>query len=108
MSLPGKKRGFRKTVIDGKEFSWRFNSLIEINPSSSKANKLLVDFGWVDPFLNVNNKSASLPENNPAIATPSLTSQAIEFALKNNWDVTKRTGVMKIVYRDSLFTLSSH
>jgi len=108
MSLPGKKRGFRKIVIDGKEFSWRFNSQIEINPSASKANKLLVDFGWLDPFLSVNNKSASPPENNPARATPSLTKQAIEFALKNNWDVTKRTGVMKIVYMDSLFILSNH
>lgn len=105
MSLPQKKRGFRKIVIDGKEFNWRSNALIEVCPVSSKANKLIVDIGWVDPFLHMNEKSASPLDNDPRIVSPSFIRKAIEFALIHNWDITEKTRLTKVIYRDNQFNI---
>jgi len=105
MSLPQKKRGFRKIVIDGKEFSWRFNSQIEVCPASSKANKLLVDFGWFDSLLYTNDKLASPPDYDPQIVTPSFVRKVIEFALSHNWDIAANTGITKVEYRDNQFNV---
>ena len=105
MSLPQKKRGFRKIVIDGKEFNWRFISQIEVCPASYKANKLIVDFGWFDSLLYMNDKLTSPPDYDPKIVTPSFIRKAIEFALRHNWDITGKTGVTKVIYRDNQFNI---
>jgi hypothetical protein len=101
MSLPKKKRGFRKIVIDDKDFNWRFNSQIEVCPTSRKDNKLIVDFGWFDSFLYLNDKLAIPPEYEPQIVTPSFIRKVVEFALIHNWDITANTGVTKVIYRDN-------
>jgi len=103
MSLPQKKRGFRKIVVDGKEFSWRFNSQIEICPASNKVNRLLVDFGWVDSLLFINDRSASPPDYDPKIATPAFVGKAIGYAISQGWDVEGKAGIMKIMYRENQF-----
>lgn len=101
MSL--RKRGFRKIVVDGKEFSWRFNSQLEICPASNKANKLLVDFGWFDPFLYLNDKIATPSDYDPRIVTPAFVRKVIEFALSHNWDKEGKIEVTKIRYRNNQF-----
>ncbi len=105
MSLPQKKRGFRKIVIDGKEFNWRFNALIEVCPASNKANKLIVDIGWVDPFLHMNEKLTSTLDYDPGIISPAFIRKAIEFALIHNWDITEKTRLTKVIYRDNQFDI---
>ena len=103
MSLPQKKRGFRKIAIDGRQFNWRFNSQIEICPVSSKDNKLVVDFGWFDAWLFVNDESSRPPDYNPKIVTPAFAREAIEFGLSQHWDVEQKVGVTEIIYRDNQF-----
>jgi hypothetical protein len=105
MALPQKKRGFRKIIIDDKVFNWRFNSQIEVCPAICKDNKVIVDFGWFDSWLYINDKSGFPPEYDPKIVTPSFVRKAIEFALVHNWDITAHTGVTKIIYRDNQFNL---
>jgi len=105
MSIPQKQRGFRKIVVDGKAFSWRLNARIEVCPASCKGNKLVVDFGWFDPFLYMNDKSAAPPDYDPRIVTPSFVRKAIEFALSHNWDIAAKTGITKVSYRDNQFNL---
>lgn len=88
MALPQKKRGFRKIVIDEKVFNWRFNSQLEICPAAYKDNKVIVDFGWFDSWLYVNDKSGIPSKYDPKIVTPSFVRKAIEFALVHDWDIT--------------------
>lgn len=107
MSLPKKKRGFRKISVEGNEFNWRFNSHIEVCPVARKNNKLIVDFGWFDPFLYVNDRLNSPTTYTPQIVTPAFVRKAIEFALKHNWDITEKTAVTKVVYRDNVFNVIS-
>lgn len=101
MSLPQKKRGFRKIVINGNEFGWRFNTQLEVCPASCKGNKLWVDFGWFDPFLYMNDKSGTPPDYDPQVVTPSFVRKVIEFALSHNWDIMAKTGITKVMYRDN-------
>jgi hypothetical protein len=105
MSVPKKKRGFRKIVIDNNVFNWRFNSQIEVCPATCKDNKVIVDFGWFDSFLYLNDKSATPPEYAPKIVTPSFIRKVVEFALIHNWDITASTGVTKVIYRDNQFSI---
>jgi hypothetical protein len=103
MALPKKKRGFRKIIIDDKAFNWRFNSLLEVCPATCKDNKVIVDFGWFDSWLYVNDQSSIPPEYDPKVVTPSFVRKVIEFALRHNRDVTAHTGVIKVIYRDNQF-----
>ena len=108
MSLPQKKRGFRKIVIDEKVFNWRFNTLLEVCPATCKDNKVIVDFGWFDPWLYVNDQSGIPPEYDPKVVTPSFVRKVVEFALIQNWDITARAGVTKVIYRDNKFNIVLH
>jgi hypothetical protein len=105
MALPQKKRGFRKIVIDDKAFNWRFNSQLEVCPAACKDNKVIVDFGWFDSWLYVNDKSGIPPKYDPKIVTPSFVRKAIEFALVHDWDITASIGVTKVIYRDTQFSI---
>jgi hypothetical protein len=100
MALPQKKRGFRKIIIDDKAFNWRFNSQLEVCPATCKGNKVIVDFGWFDSWLYVNDQSNIPPEYDPKVVTPSFVRKVIEFALRHNWDITENAGVTKLTYRD--------
>jgi hypothetical protein len=105
MSLPQKKRGFRKIIIDDNVFNWRFNSQIEVCPATFKDNKLIVDFGWFDSWLYINDKLSIPPEYDPKVVTPSFVRKVVEFALIHNWDITAQTGVTKVIYRDNQFNI---
>jgi hypothetical protein len=105
VSLPKKKKGFRKIVIEDKIFNWRFNSQVEVCLSSCKDNRLIVDFGWFDSLLYLNDKLAIPPEYDPQIVTPSFIRKVIEFALMHNWDLTRNSGVTKVLYKDNQFSI---
>jgi hypothetical protein len=105
MSIPKRKRGFRKIVLDNNVFNWRFNSQIEVCPANRKDNRIIVDFGWFNSFLYLNDKSAIPPNHDPKVVTPSFVRKVIEFALIHNWDITARSGVTKVTYRDNQFNI---
>lgn len=100
MSLPQKKRGFRKIVVDGREFSWRFKRKIQICPASNKDNKLVVDFGWYDGWLYLNDRANTPPDYEPKVVTPEFVRKAIEFALAQGWDVEAKPGITNLIYWD--------
>lgn len=105
MALPQKKRGFRKIIINGETFNWRLDSQIEICPASFKDNKLFVDFGWFDPWLSINDKSNIQGRQKLSIITPGFIRKVIEFSLLHNWDITRKTGITKVQYRDNQFNI---
>jgi hypothetical protein len=106
MSLPTNKRGFRKIVIDGKEFNWRFKSMIQVCPAFCRDNKLCIDFGWFDHWLYVNGKEKPT-DYDPEVVTPAFVREAIEFALKHHWNIEKKTGGINLLYRDKQFKIVS-
>jgi hypothetical protein len=106
MSLPQKKRGFRKIVVDGKEFNWRFKSQIEVCPATYKSNKLLVDFGWFDSWLYLNVKHNAPPDYDPEVVTPAFIRKVIAFALAHKWGTEEKTGITKVRYRDGQFDMT--
>lgn len=93
--------------MNGLEFHWRFKSLIEIRPTQRKDNKLIIDFEWLDPWLLINDKSGQQSNLEPKIVTPVFVREGIEFALGHHWDVDKKTGIEKVLYRNNQFISAS-
>jgi hypothetical protein len=106
MSLPTNKRGFRKIVIDDKEFNWRFKSMIEVRPAFCEDNELFIDFEWFNHWLYVNGTEKPA-DYDPEVVTPTFVREAIEFALKHHWNIEKKTGGINLLYRDKRFKIVS-
>ena len=102
MATPKKKRGFRKIIVGGTRFNWRFSEVVDIRPESQKDNKLVVDVGWYDIWLYANDLE-NRPANELRTVTPDFVKQAIVFALMNNWDIAMKTGQMKLKYMNDNF-----
>jgi hypothetical protein len=106
MALPNNKRGFRKIIVDSQPFSWRFSSgLIDIRPASYKGNKLLVDFGWWDPFAYFGADTVP-PPFEPKVVTPVFVKQAIEFGIASGLDNNSKTGIFNVKYSNKQFGLA--
>jgi len=87
MSLPQKKRGFRKIVIDGKSLVGGLILRSKCVPLPLRLINYWLIFGWFDSLLYTNDKLASPPDYDPQIVTPSFVRKVIEFALSHNWDI---------------------
>lgn len=106
MSLSKNKKGFRKIVIDNKEFNWRFKSMIQVCPSFCKDNRLFIDFAWFDHWLYVNGKQKPA-DYSPEVVTPAFVREAIEFAIQNHWNIENKTGRLNLLYQDKQFKILS-
>jgi hypothetical protein len=106
MALPQKKRGFRKIMVEGKEFNWRLTQPhVEVCPVICKDNKLVVDFGGYDVWLRANDGTQHAPNSDLWVVTPSFIRSTIQFALSNNWDVAKKACFTNIRYRNKQFSM---
>lgn len=103
MTKPNKKRGFRQIVVENHKFNWRFNGKIDVRTEIHKENRLIVDFGWFDELLYINDRKNRPPEFEPKTVTPEFVKQAIEFALKNKWDVNSKVINFAIKYSEGKF-----
>ncbi|SIT30099.1 hypothetical protein SAMN05421788_109127 [Filimonas lacunae] len=104
MALPKKLRGFRKVMVEGKCFYWRFASVIDIRPAMQKQNRLSVDFGWYDTWLYINDDPAHRPPPFvPLVVSPGVVKQAILFALSNRWNTDKKNGLIQLTYKNQQF-----
>lgn len=90
MGLPKKKRGFRTIQVNKQYFNWRFAGLIEVRPALQKNNKLVLDFGWFEEWLYVNDRENQPPAYAPRVITPAFVQQLIDFALQNGWDTGRK------------------
>ncbi|WP_143536964.1 hypothetical protein [Rubricoccus marinus] len=76
MARPKGKRGFRPITVDGNEYRWRLNTssgLVEINLADTQNQRLAVDVGWRDPWLDMPRRAASVP----LTVTPRVVESAI-------------------------------
>lgn len=79
------KKGLRKIVIEYDVFYWRFNEKVFVNSEKYKNSLLIVDFGWHDVWLYVNDKENQLPDFEPKSVTPKFVRESIFFALSKGW-----------------------
>ncbi|MEH0152578.1 hypothetical protein V6R21_00450 [Limibacter armeniacum] len=90
------KKGLRKIVVDNREFYWKFNEKIFVISEEDKNSLLLVDFGWYDVWLFVNDKENKSPDFEPKSVTPKFVSESITYALTQGWD----NGKMEIEFKN--------
>jgi len=101
--IPEKKRGFRKIIIDGITYNWRFSDSVEIRPAHNSTNRLEINFGYFDLWLYANDKE-SIPEDfDPKVITSNFIRAAITNAIKLGWNTEHTNQLKKLKYRNGIF-----
>ena len=103
MALPKKKNGFRSITVNGAGYNWKFEKKIDIRPKTNKNNKLIVDFGWYDVWLFVNDKENEPLEYEPKKVTPAFVRKSIIEAIKLGWNSDGLKGEFNLRYKDGKF-----
>jgi len=107
MATPNKKRGFRKIRVNDIDFNWSFSGEINIRPANNRNNQLVVDFGWYDVWLFVNDPENVPPPYEPKVITPLFVRECILFAMDNKWDIEKRVDKFEVLYRKGTLSIKS-
>lgn len=95
------KKGLRKIVVDDREFYWKFNEKVFVVAEQHKNSLLIIDFGWYDVWLYVNDKENRPPDFEPQNVTPKFVKESILYALHHGWckeslELKYRNGTYKI------------
>lgn len=100
MALPKKLKGWRKIHVEGQSFLWMPATIVY--PLDSQLTKLIIDSGFIDPWLNINGPNKK-HQNNPAIIKPKFVAEAIKFALDTGWMPSLHKGEFKLKYVEGRF-----
>ncbi|MBD0404912.1 hypothetical protein [Flammeovirga sp. EKP202] len=97
------KKGLRSIIVNRQQFYWKFNGKVIVSSYEFRNSLLIVDFGWYDVWLYVNDKENRPPDFEPKSVTPKFVSDSIIYALTQGWDYGKmeiefRNGDYKILY----------
>ena len=95
------KKGLRSITVKGQQFYWKFNGKVIVSSDEIKNSLLIVDFGWYDVWLYVNDKENRPPDFEPECVTPKFVSKSIMYALTQGWD----DGKMEIEFRNGDYKL---
>ena len=82
MSLPQKKRGFRKIIVDGIAYDWCVDQIIDIRKADEPRSSLQIDIVRGDPWLQ-KFETRLQPNSNPI--TPSFIAFAIQEVTRLGW-----------------------
>lgn len=93
------KKGLRKIQVEGNAYFWKFQEKIYVYKEEAKNHPLIVDVGWYDAWLFIQDKSNKPPDFEPKTITPQFLRDAIVFAVKNGWENRK----LAIEYREGAF-----
>jgi len=92
------KKGLRKIVVEEQVFYWRFNKQIYVFKEEAENSLLIVDFGYYDLWLHVNDEQKP-PDFEPKIVTPKFVRESILFALNHGWT----NGTCELVFQDNRY-----
>lgn len=91
MSLPNKKRGFRRVVVDLIDYDWRYLSQygkisVDVRLSAKPRNKLIINLDSEDSWLQ-KRENISIHSLHPCSApiTPKFVTHAIKESLALGW-----------------------
>jgi hypothetical protein len=93
------RAGFRKIIVQGQGFRWRFDGCLVVIPAAQSGPPLYVEWGWRD-WLE--------PEgvgNAPLNVTPRFVASAIRFALRHGWGSQGSKSPVELRYDDGSFRL---
>lgn len=93
------KKGLRNIMVNGQKFYWKFNEKVIVSSDEFKNSLLIIDFGWYDVWLYVNDKENRPPDFEPKSVTPRFVSESIFFALAEDW----KEGKMKIEFTNGRY-----
>ncbi|MEL6561071.1 MAG: hypothetical protein AAFQ94_22960 [Bacteroidota bacterium] len=94
-------RGFRKIVIDGKNYRWKFDQILIVIRENKKNDRLEVDIGWYDEWLYLNDLENKPKSTFPESVTPSFVKDAVMFASKSGWI----SGSCYLLHRSDVFSV---
>ncbi|WP_378174094.1 hypothetical protein [Aquimarina sp. SS2-1] len=89
------KKGLRSITVDGQKFYWKFDGKVMVYSDQIKNGLLIVDFGWYDTWLFVNDNDNRPSDFEPKSVTPKFVSESISFALTKGW----KEGKMEIEFK---------
>lgn len=93
------KKGLRKIEVNGKDYYWKFNKNVFVVNNEIDGSFLVVDFGWFDEWLYVNDKENRPPDFEPKRVTPKFVRESILYALKQGWN----KGKMEIKFQNGAY-----
>lgn len=93
------KKGMRTITVNGQKFYWKFRDKVIVSSSEFENSILIVDFGWFDVWLYVNDKENRPPDFEPKSVTPKFVSESISFAIAEGW----REGKMELRFRNGQY-----
>jgi len=111
MALPT-KQGLRKIQVEQTQHYWKLVTTedgylaISIGVVEKPNCRLLVVTPWLEPWLAMGSHPA-IGNSETGIITPALVSQAIKFALFNNWTDSSHQN-MSLEYRNQVFSVKSY
>lgn len=93
------KKGLRSIIVNEKKFYWKFNGKVIVNFDENKSGLLIIDFGWFDEWLFINDKSRRPPDFEPKTVTPKFVSESILFAISEGWE----EGEMQLEFKNQVY-----
>ena len=100
MTVP-KGKGYRRIVVGGRRFKWRFADRIVVVPDGLAGRQVLdMDFGWFDSWLYTIAPTKTPTAFSPRMVTPAFVASAIKFALQNGWNTDVRGGRFLLKYSE--------
>lgn len=97
------KKRLRPIVVDSHKFYWKFTEKVFVFNEADKNSLLVVDFGYYDVWLYINDKENCPPDFEPKVVTPKFVSQCIQFALQAGWT----TGKMELEYKNETYRIKN-
>lgn len=95
------KKGLRKIIVDQQTFYWKFNEKIIITSDEIKNALLILDFGYFDVWLYVNDRENRPPDYEPRVVTPQFVETTIRHAKSIGW----HEGTLNLMYRKGEFSI---
>ena len=95
------KKGMRKLNVNGNSYLWKFKEKVFVVKDMHKNNPLVIDIGWLDDWLYMNDPKIDPSENMPKRVTPKFVRESILFAEKYGWPESK----MEITCRNGSFAV---
>jgi hypothetical protein len=111
MSLPKKKRGFRRIVVNSIDYDWRFANwlsrpcFVDIRMASKPHSKLLIDIDFDDPWLR-NRENLFYHRLYPCSSpiTPGFVADAIKASLNIGWQPNNTYNEFFVKYQGNQFS----
>lgn len=111
MSLPKKKRGFRRIVVNSTDYDWRFANwlnkpfFVDIRMTSKPRSKLLIDIDCDDQWLQ-NRENVVYHRIHPCSSpiTPGFVANAIKESLNIGWQPNNTYNEFFVKYQGGQFS----